>query len=63
MSVNNTAWKAFKYGVFSGPYFPVFGLNTEIYEVNGLNTGNSGPEKTPYDDENYDENNEQQQIS
>ena len=23
-----------KYGVFSGPYFPVFGLNTEIYEVN-----------------------------
>ena len=21
-----------KYGVFSGPYFPVFGLNTEIYE-------------------------------
>ena len=23
-----------KYGVFSGPYFPVFGLNTEIYSVN-----------------------------
>ena len=23
-----------KYGVFSGPYFPVFGLNTEIYGVN-----------------------------
>ena len=23
-----------KYGYFSGPYFPVFGLNTEIYEVN-----------------------------
>ena len=22
------------YGVFSGPYFPVFGLNTEIYGVN-----------------------------
>ena len=22
-----------KYGVISGPYFPVFGLNTEIYEV------------------------------
>ena len=21
----------FKYAVFSGPYFPVFGLNTEIY--------------------------------
>ena len=23
----------FKYGVISGPYFPVFGLNTEIYGV------------------------------
>ena len=23
-----------KRGVFSGPYFPVFGLNTEIYRVN-----------------------------
>ena len=23
----------FKYGVFSGPYFPAFGLNTERYEV------------------------------
>ena len=23
-----------KYGVLSGPYFPVFGLNTEIYGVN-----------------------------
>ena len=30
----NTAWKVSKYGVFSGPYFPVFGLNTEIYFVN-----------------------------
>ena len=28
-----TAWKASKYGVFSGPYFPVCGLNTEIYGV------------------------------
>ena len=27
-----------KYGVFSGPYFPAFGLNTGKY----------GPEKTPY---------------
>ena len=26
--------KVFKYGFFSGPYFPVFGLNTEIYSVN-----------------------------
>ena len=33
-----TAWKVSKYGVFSGPYFPVFGLNTEKY----------GPEKTAY---------------
>ena len=29
-----TAWKVSKYGVSSGPYFPVFGLNTEIYSVN-----------------------------
>ena len=28
-----TSWKVFKYGVFSGPYFPVFGLNTERYFV------------------------------
>ena len=33
-----TAWKVSKYGVFSGPYFPAFGLNTGKY----------GPEKTPY---------------
>ena len=32
------AQKVSKYGVFSGPYFPVFGLNTGKY----------GPEKTPY---------------
>ena len=30
----NSARKGSKYGVFSGPYFPVFGLNTEIYSVN-----------------------------
>ena len=24
-------WKVSKYGFFSGPYFSVFGLNTEIY--------------------------------
>ena len=29
-----TARKVSKYRVFSGPYFPVFGLNTEIYSVN-----------------------------
>ena len=28
----------FKYGVFSGPYFPIFSLNAVKYE----------PEKTPY---------------
>ena len=33
-----TAWKLSKYGVISGPYFPVFGLNTGKY----------GLEKTPY---------------
>ena len=31
---NSTVWKVSKYGVISGPYFPVFGLNTEIYFVN-----------------------------
>ena len=28
-----TAWKVSKYGVFSGPYFPAFGLNMERYSV------------------------------
>ena len=40
-----------KYGVFSGPYFPVFGLNTEIYSVRvqeNTNTGKYGAEKTLY---------------
>ena len=32
------AWKACKYGVISGPYFPIFGLNTGKY----------GQEITPY---------------
>ena len=36
----NTAWKVSKYGVFSGPYFPVIGLSTGKY----------GLEKTPYFD-------------
>ena len=30
----DTAWKVSKYGVISGPYFPVVGLNMEIYFVN-----------------------------
>ena len=33
-SNNGTAWKVSKYEVISGPYFPAFGLNTEIYSVN-----------------------------
>ena len=28
-----TAWEVSKYGVFSGLYFPTFGLNTERYSV------------------------------
>ena len=28
-----TAWKVSKYGYFSGPYFPSFGLNVERYSV------------------------------
>ena len=35
-----------KYWVFSGPYFPAFGLNTEIYGI--INTGKYGPEKAHY---------------
>ena len=35
---SNTARKMSKYGVFSGPCFPLFGLNT----------GKCRPEKTPY---------------
>ena len=33
-----TTWKVSKYGVISGPYFPVFGLNIGKY----------GPEINPY---------------
>ena len=29
----DTAWKVSKYVVFSGPYFPAFGLNTKRYGV------------------------------
>ena len=32
--MNRTVWKVSKYGVFSGPYFPIVGLNTETYGVN-----------------------------
>ena len=40
------AWKVSKYGVFPGPYFPVFVLNTEF----SPNTGKYRPEETPYFD-------------
>ena len=48
----STAWKVFKYGIFSGPYFPAFVLNTERYFVSlsvfSPNVGKYWPEKTPY---------------
>ena len=28
-----TAWKVSKYGVICGPYFPVFGLNTDTFHA------------------------------
>ena len=34
-----------KYGVFSGPYIPAFGLNTEYLSVFSPNAGKYGPEK------------------
>ena len=33
-SILSLRGKVFKYGVISSPYFPIFGLNTEIYSVN-----------------------------
>ena len=54
-------WKVSKYGVFSGQYFPAFGLNTKRYFVSlciqsecgylsvfSPNAGKYGPGKTPY---------------
>ena len=38
LTLKFTAWKVSKYGLFSDPYFPAFGLNTGKY----------GPDKTPY---------------
>ena len=32
-TISITVWNVSKYGVFSGPYFPTFGLNTERYQV------------------------------
>ena len=45
-----------KYGVISGPYFPVFGLNTERYlylSIYSPNTRKYGPEITTYLDTFY----------
>ena len=44
-------WKVSKYGVFSGSYLPVFGLNadsTPYLTVFSPNAGKYEPEKTPY---------------
>ena len=40
----------FKDGFISGPYFAVFGLNTERYDLSVFrpNTGKYDPEITPY---------------
>ena len=49
--LKGTAQKVFKYGVYSGPYFPVFGLNTDMYSVNLRFQSEYRkylPEKTPY---------------
>ena len=42
-----TEWKVSKYGVFSGSYFPKFGLNISVFSPNA---GKYGPEKTLYMD-------------
>ena len=44
MSIN-TAWKVSKYGVFSGPYFPTFGLNTPYLSAFSPNSGNTDQKK------------------
>ena len=48
--LTGTARKVSKYGFISGPYFPVFGLNTERYDLSVFspNIGKYGPEITPY---------------
>ena len=43
LSEHSTLHEVSKYGVFSGPYFPAFGLDTE-----SPNAGKYGLEKTPY---------------
>ena len=41
-----TAWKVSKYGVFSGPYFPAFGLNKKRYEVSLRTQSECGKRRT-----------------
>ena len=51
---NATAWKVPNYRVFSSPYFPAFGLNTERYlSIFSLNAGKYRPENTPYLDTSF----------
>ena len=43
--------RSVKYGVFSDPYFPAFGLNrrdTSYLSIFSPNARKYGPEKTPY---------------
>ena len=44
LQIASAKWKVSKYGVFSGPYFPAFWLNTEI-SVFSPNAGKYEPEK------------------
>ena len=46
--ITDTAWKVSKYRVFSGPYFPSFGMNKDRYGVFSPNAGKYGSGKTPY---------------
>ena len=47
----HTVWKVSKYGVFPGPFFPIFELNTK-----------HGPEKTTYLDSFHAVNNKRNKI-
>ena len=48
--LRGTARKVYKYGCISGPYFLVFRLNTERYDLSVFspNRGKNEPEITPY---------------
>ena len=43
-----TVWKVSKYGVFSGLYYPAFGVNMQYLSVLIPNAGKYRPEKPPY---------------